>query len=150
MGQLFRIYIHYDGDLKIRRKSKIKQIKKHETELGKVIKRLDDHTADQLIKIQSSILFSFKNKLSSMAIGKVDIENYKNTGTKMCWGDGFKLIENNKYIRRQLRELDHSRDITIYELKKYLKKRNIPDIEKDEEDKPFIKENFSRVSSFFL
>lgn len=125
--------INYNGDLKIRKKSFNKQQDKHKKELHSVTSKLKDISDLEISKLRHSILYSFKCKLYSMAVGKVNLSNYKNEATKMCWGDGFKLIENNKYLRKQLRDLDYSRGQAIGHLNLYLKKRS-DSIQKDEAD----------------
>ena len=123
--------INYKGDLKIRKKSLDKQIQKHEKELRSVIFKLNEIKPEELKKNQYSILYSFKCKLYSMAVGKVNLSNYKNEATKMCWGDGFKLIDNNKYLRKQLRKLDYSRGKTIGHLNLHIKRKCKSVLKKD-------------------
>lgn len=145
--------INYNGDLKIRKKSFDKQKDKHKKELQSVIAKLKEISDLEISKLRNSILHSFKSKLFSMAVGKVNLSNYKNEGTKMCWGDGFKLIENNKYLRKQLRDLDKSRGQTIGQLNLYLKRRtyNIPmsesEVQKLYDDKKYIEIGYPH--SFF-
>lgn len=124
--------INYNGDIKIRKKSFTKQKDKHHKELQSVISKLKDVSDLEIFKLRNSILYSFKCKLFSMAVGKVNLSNYRNEATKMCWGDGFKLIENNKYLRKQLRELDFSRGEVIGKLNLYLRRRS-RSIQKTEE-----------------
>ncbi len=129
--------INYDGELKIRKKSFEKQKGKHEKELKKVIFKIKDIQPEELLKKRNSIVYSFQCKLFSMAVGKVNLQNYKNEPTKMCWGDGFKLIESNKFVHQQLRELDYSRGHTIGQLRNYIKKRTKGLIgEKSEKEDP--------------
>lgn len=122
----------FDGQIKIRKKSIEKQIEKHRKELGLAIRKLNNINSEKLTEIQNSVLYSFQCKLYSMAVGKVDLSNYREQPAKMCWGDGFKLIENNKYVRQQLKKLDRSRGETISSLKRYLNERCIPIPEKVE------------------
>lgn len=138
--------VNYNGDLKIRKKSFNKQIEKHEKELNSVIRKLKDVEPKKLREIHHSVLHSFKCKLYSMAVGKVNLSNYRNEATKMCWGDGFKLIENNKYLRKQLRELDYSRGQAIGQLNIYIK-RKTKAINKDKsnKDKNTDVENYIKI-----
>lgn len=134
----------FEGNLKIRKKSFEKQKTKHKKELKKVIYKLKDIRPDKLKKQSNSILYSFESKLFSMAVGKVNLSNYKNESTKMCWGDGFKLIEDNKFIQQQLRELDYSRGLTVGQLRNYIKRR-IKGVIIDEEDKKIPKKNVIKI-----
>ncbi|SKB27055.1 reverse transcriptase domain-containing protein [Daejeonella lutea] len=133
--------VHENGDLKIRKKSIEKQTTKHNSELLKVIKRLDKHTNEELINQELSIRKSFSSRLAAMAVGNIDIGTYKNTPLTMCWGAGFKLIENNKYTRHQLRHLDFTRQRALSKLKFYFEKRAIPNVKEEEkEDLPDLLE----------
>lgn len=143
--------INYKGDLKIRKKSFDKQKTKHEKELKKVIYKLKDVLPEKIEKQRYSILYSFESKLFSMAVGKVNLSNYKNESTKMCWGDGFKLIENNKFVQQQLKELDYSRGNTVGQLRNYIKKRT-KDLIVEEHDKKEPKDGVIEIGyphSFF-
>jgi hypothetical protein len=123
--------VNVNGDLKIRKKSLEKQMIKHERELSKVIRRLQKHANIDLINIEKAIIQSFETKLSSMAVGSIDISNYKTSEAKMCWGAGFRLLDDNKFTRSQLKALDLSRQKAISKLKIYLKKREIEHISED-------------------
>jgi hypothetical protein len=134
--------VHENGDLKVRKKSIEKQASKHNAELLKVIKRLDKHSDTELINQELSIRRSFSSKLAAMAVGNINISTYKETQVTMCWGAGFKLIENNKYTRSQLKYLDFSRQRALSKLKFYFAKRAIPNVKEEEkEDLPDLLEN---------
>lgn len=120
--------VNENGNVKIRKKSIEKQLNKHETELKKVIKRLSKHPNTDLINTEYKIVRSFETKLYTMSVGKVNIGNYRNMPVEMCWGAGFKLIEDNKYTRQQLSRLDRSSKHSVLSLKKYFKRRDIPQI----------------------
>ena len=137
--------ISFDGQIKIRKKSLEKQIEKHGRELALAIRKLNKLSPEELTKIQNSVLYSFQSKLYSMAVGKVDLSKYREQPTKMCWGDGFKLIENNKYVRQQLRKLDRSRGETISSMKRYLNNRLIPIPEIDENPVPAKKKRNPKI-----
>lgn len=111
------------GELKVRKKSLEKQQAKHDQEINKVIKRLKHQTDDDLLANKESIYHSVSHKLASMAIGRIDVRDYRSSSAKMCWAAGFKLLENNKYCGQQLRLMDHSRQNSLNHLRKYLKKR---------------------------
>lgn len=126
--------VNFNGELKIRRSSLDKQISKHNNELVKTIKKLDKISNIDLVNQEFAILRSFETKLISMAVGNVDINNYKKERVKMCWGAGFKLIDNNKFTRTQLKKLDSSRKKKISRLRNYFKSRNIENVPLEKED----------------
>ncbi len=111
------------GELKVRKKSLQKQKDKHNQEINNVIKKLNHQTDEDLLVNKESIYHSVSHKMASMAIGKIDVRDYKNSPVKMCWAAGFKLLEHNKYCGQQLRLMDHSRQQSLIQLRKYLRKR---------------------------
>jgi hypothetical protein len=115
--------INVNGDLKVRKKSIEKQQLKHKEETRNILKRLSSINDSDLLRNQLEIIRSFESRLFSMAVGRVDILKYKAKAPKMCWGAGFKLLENNKYSRTQLKKLDKDRKVQVLKLKKYLYKR---------------------------
>lgn len=125
--------VHESGTVKIRKKSIVKQFEKHQRELKKVIKRLNDHTNDDLVNREFAIVRSFETKLYLMSVGKINISTYRTTPVDMCWGAGFRMIDDNKFTRQQLKRLDKSSKETVLLLKQYFSKRKIPHI-KDEEN----------------
>ena len=125
--------VHEDGSVKIRKKSVEKQLKKHDRELKKVIRKLKVQPIEALINREQKIIRSFQTKLYTMSVGKVDIGNYRNMPVEMCWGAGFRMIEKNKYTRQQLSRLDRSNKLSLLSLKKYLKGLKIPTVK---EEKP--------------
>ncbi|WP_342328065.1 reverse transcriptase domain-containing protein [Pedobacter sp. FW305-3-2-15-E-R2A2] len=137
------------AELKIRKSSIEKQVLKHNSELQKVIKKLEKCSNFDLINQELSIIRSFESKLVSMAVGTVNIGNYKNEPLKMCWGAGFKLIDSNKYIELQLRKLDSSRKIVISRLKSYFNEREIEHVKNEDEDPPERILNYNYPYSFF-
>jgi hypothetical protein len=115
--------IYTNGDLKIRKKSIEKQHLKHEEEAKKVLAVLEAHTNEDLRRNKNEIVRSFESRLFSMAVGKVDIGKYKSLPVHMCWGSGFRLIEDNKFIRAQLKKLDRSRKEQVLVVKRYIYQR---------------------------
>lgn len=111
------------GELKVRKRSLQKQKDKHVLEIRKVIQKLNHQTDSVLLEAKDSIYHSVSHKMASMAIGKVNIQDYKFFPVQMCWAAGFKLIEDNKYVGQQLRLLDQSRQESLAHLRRYLKKR---------------------------
>jgi hypothetical protein len=111
------------GDLKVRKRSLQKQKDKHNQEINKIIKKLNYQTDENLLANKESIYHSVSHKMASMAIGKIDVRDYKTSPVKMCWAAGFKLLEYNKYSGQQLRLMDKSRQQSLIQLRKYLKKR---------------------------
>lgn len=115
--------VSFKGELKVRKKSIEKQEKKHILEAKKVIKKLNKQGTPEVLDHKKAIIQSFETKLYSMAVGRVDIKNYRSIPVDMCWAAGFQLIDQNKFTEIQLKKLDRSRKEAILAVKKYLKRR---------------------------
>ena len=50
------------------------------------------------------------NRLIGMSVGRVELWNYYEIETDMCWKKGFQELNNNKHTIRQLKQLDKSRN----------------------------------------
>ncbi|MBR4147494.1 MAG: hypothetical protein IKX35_08170, partial [Bacteroidales bacterium] len=61
-------------------------------------------------------------KLVSMSVGKVAVWNAKFMESEMCWTDGFRELEMNPVLSRQLHELDHHRGMMLSAAAKRIKK----------------------------
>ena len=99
-----------DGLLRIRKKSFRNEIEKQrEVVFDKVLERVKgkDRVSDD------SLYFSLENKLVSMSVGKISVWNAEYLESEMCWSTGFKALEMNPVVERQLRELDHHRGMIL-------------------------------------
>lgn len=117
--------INYLGELRVRKKSLQKEMLKHSIEFNKVSKLLRKNKPENITKSYTEIVKSVESRLCSMGVGKVNITNYQNTKFEMCWAKGFCLLEDNKYIRHQLRILDKSRKEALFKIKATLHKNGI-------------------------
>lgn len=110
--------ICYDGTLRVRKSSLIKEKRK--------IRDLTEHTLSILKngkrKSDDMILESVSNKLIGMSVGRVTMKNHKFSDNEMCWVNGFTLLRDNHNLRTQLRRLDHYRSKHLSRFKKKLKK----------------------------
>ena len=108
--------ICYDGSLRVRKSSLIKEKRK--------IKNLVLHTLSALKngkrKSDEMIIESISNKLVGMSVGRVTMKNYKVSDNDMCWVNGFTLLQDNPDLRTQLKRLDHYRSKHLSRFKKKL------------------------------
>lgn len=95
-----------DGALRIRKKSFRKELDKQ----TKVVfeKTLDKIKAKERVS-NDSLLSSLESKLISMSVGKISVWNASYMESEMCWSSGFKELEMNPVLEKQLRELDRHR-----------------------------------------
>lgn len=118
--------IRYDGEIRIRRKSLTKELKKQELTTQKVLKAIDfKEKKDIELKVRRSakqIIYRIEQKLISMSVGRISLHNYKkNKIPQLSWTVGFKKLNKNPTIEKQLKILDRSRERQISRLKKRLK-----------------------------
>lgn len=122
--------IHYDNSIRVRKSSLKKEIKKQNNTIRQILKAIQNgnrrrHTGT----IEKSAI----NKLIGMSVGRVTLWNYYNIKNEMCWINGFRCLNNNKYSRTQLKYLDRNKNKVIYELKKLLKDESNEGFESDDE-----------------
>lgn len=121
--------IDYLGRVRIRKSTLKKEIKKQILETQKIIKSLGKFNHNKFVIDENSrlartqIVFRVKQKLISMAVGRVTIHNHKSPLEQgLCWTNGFKELSLNKISSKQLRLLDYNRHLQIGRINKELKK----------------------------
>lgn len=111
--------IHYQGHIRVRKSSLLKEMKKQYSTVGKLKLILKD------FKCRSSketIYESIESRLIGMSVGRVTLWNYKKIPNEMCWVSGYRLLTDNKYSRIQLKRLDSSRNRLLLKLRMLLAK----------------------------
>lgn len=98
--------IRRDGMLRIRKKSFLKELDK---QTSIVFEKTLDRIRNNNRVSNDSLLKSLENKLISMSVGKIAVWNAPFIESEMCWSAGFKELEMNPVLARQLRELDRHR-----------------------------------------
>lgn len=113
--------IRRDGMIRIRRKSFRKELKKQrEVVFEKVLDKIEgnDRVPDK------SLIGSLEMKLVSMSVGKMAVWNADFMEGEMCWSTGFRELEMNPYLERQLHELDHHRGMILNAAERRIKSMN--------------------------
>jgi hypothetical protein len=89
---------------------------------------------------KNKVIESTKDRLIGMAIGRVNIWNYKNYKNDLCWAKGLNLVNNNKYSRMQVKSLDRSRNKYLRRLRMFLDccEQNVEHIAKKETNRQII------------
>lgn len=108
--------IHYDGILRVRKKSMKKELDKQKEVIDKII----DAVKKQKRKTNGTIIESAVNRLVGMSVGRVEIWNYDKIENEMCWVNGFNKLKPNKYLKSQLKQLDRNRNYLLDTLWKEL------------------------------
>lgn len=119
--------IDYFGRIRVRKSTLKKEIKKQILETQKIIKSLGKFNHKKNVTDENSrlaknqIVFRLKQKLISMAVGRVTIHNHKLPLQQgLCWTNGFKELYLNKISSKQLRHLDRARHLQIGRISKEL------------------------------
>lgn len=98
--------IRRDGMMRIRKKSFRKELDKQTSVVfEKTLEKIKNYERVS----DNSLVSSLERKLISMSVGKVEVWNAPFIESEMCWSAGFKELEMNPILARQLRELDRHR-----------------------------------------
>lgn len=111
--------MHYQGHIRVRKSSLLKEMKKQFKVVGdlKLILK-DPHCRSG----KGSIYESINSRLIGMSVGRVTLWNYKHIPNEMCWVSGYRLLTDNKYARIQLKRLDSSRNRLLLKLRNMMTK----------------------------
>src|SRR5690606_12506221 len=69
-------------------------------------------------KSKKQQLIALEKRLISMSIGRATLKNYQVYSPSYCWLIGFKVMNANSIISKQLKQLDKSRGRQIHHFKK--------------------------------
>lgn len=95
-----------DGMLRIRKKSFRKELEKQKKV---VFEKTLDKIKDKERVSDESLIGTLERKLISMSVGKIAVWNAPFIKSEMCWSAGFKELEMNPVLEKQLREMDRHR-----------------------------------------
>lgn len=108
-----------DGIMRIRKRSFRKELDK---QTGVVFEKTLDRIKDKQRVSNDSLLSTLESKLISMSVGKIAVWNAPFIESEMCWSAGFKELEMNPVLAKQLRELDRHRWMILGAAKRRLGK----------------------------
>ena len=111
--------IRRDGMMRIRKKSFRKELDK---QASVVFEKTLDKIKDKQRVSNDSLLSTLESKLISMSVGKIAVWNAPFIESEMCWSAGFKELEMNPVLAKQLRELDRHRWMMLGAAKRRLGK----------------------------
>ncbi len=114
-----------DGAIRARPSAITKQIAKQKEIVNKLKFKLGlnekARIPNNLIKRnKKQILFRLEQKLISMSVGRIFLGEVIRKKAEFCWAAGFKLLNNPRHIKSQLKTLDRNREKLINNMKKKL------------------------------
>ncbi|WP_018342206.1 reverse transcriptase domain-containing protein [Cytophaga aurantiaca] len=98
--------IDYNGNIRIRKRSLKKEIDKQKRVITNILIRISKENFRHKTSRNNAIYRSALEKLNGMSVGRVRPYNYKLIENKICWVDGFRSLNFNKYSKIQLKKLD--------------------------------------------
>lgn len=102
--------ISRDGDVRIRKSS----IKKEKRKQRKVVNDIFKLTYRKHRVNDDSLEYSYRGTLMSMAVGRATLWNYTTLKNEFCWINGFRMLNDNPYVKTQVRDLDRCRNHVIH------------------------------------
>jgi hypothetical protein len=138
--------INKSGEIRVRKKSLKKEKDKQKKLVDNVLSAISD---DNLKSSKNTVIESTMNRLIGMAVGRVELWNYKNYKNDMCWAKGFNLLNDNKYSRAQVKSLDRSRNKNLMRLRKALKEIDDSGVKKKAKEITRVIEYYGKPFSYF-
>jgi hypothetical protein len=110
--------IRRDGDVRIRKSSLLKEIKKQKDYVNNIIQKIGKNDCVGAGTLRESCI----NHLISMSVGRVTLWNAAKIANEMCWINGFRELRYGNRVKSQIKELDYYRNKTINIANKKFKK----------------------------
>lgn len=101
--------IKRNGDLRIRKSSLSKEIKKQKDYVNNLIHKIAKNDCVGVGSLKKSCI----RHLISMSVGRVELWNANRISNEMCWINGFRELRYGNRAKSQIRELDYYRNRTI-------------------------------------
>lgn len=102
--------ISRNGEVRIRKSS----IKKEKRKQRRVVNDIFRLTYRKHRVNDDSLEYSYRGTLMSMAVGRVTLWNYITLKNEFCWVNGFRMLNDNPYVKTQVRDLDRCRNHVIH------------------------------------
>lgn len=101
--------IKRNGDVRIRKSSLSKEIKKQKDYVNNLIRKIDKNDCVGAGTLRESCI----NHLISMSVGRVKLWNAAKIANELCWINGFRELRYGNRVKIQIKELDYCRNRTI-------------------------------------
>lgn len=115
--------INFNCETRIRKKSLKKELDKQKKVVTSIIKRIKKTEFKNARN--NTIYKSALEKLNGMSVGRIKLYNFDVCENKICWADGFRCLNLNKYSKIQLRALDRNKYKFLNILTKHLDSETI-------------------------
>lgn len=100
--------IGYNGEVRVRKNSIDKEVEKQKRIVGSAIRHISIHQNKR--RSDQRIMQSVYNRLCGMSVGRIDLYPSKcKQSNPLCWTNGFKNLNYNKFSAAQMRYLDRRR-----------------------------------------
>ena len=109
--------INSEGDIRVRKSSLEKELHKQYETVQEVVRAISNRPRVSHRTIEESVT----NRLIQMSVGRVRLHNYKNVESDLCWVQGFRHLNDNKYSKIQMKRLDACRNSLLRRLRRQLK-----------------------------
>lgn len=106
--------IDYSGNVRVRKSSLNKELDKQK----KIIDDIRNAIASHQKVSGGTVTESAMKRLIGMSVSRVELYNYQNVISEMCWKNGFQELNKNKHTIKQLKILDRNRSKLYYKLVK--------------------------------
>lgn len=134
--------LHYEGYIRVRKKSLEKEINKQK----EVVDEIRKAVKSGMRKSKGSVNESAIHRLVGMSVGRVTIKNFEIVSNDLCWKNGFKELAANKYSIQQIKQLDRNRNRLYYDLVEDIKE---PEADEKLESKPRQIIHFNKPFSYY-
>nr|WP_321297777.1 reverse transcriptase domain-containing protein [uncultured Sphaerochaeta sp.] len=109
--------IGFKGETRVREKSIDNEIMKQQRVINQAIRLLNQNPC---IKSYDLIINSITQRLIGMSVGRTRIFSPQTVINTMCWTNGFRMIEKNKFSEQQMKLLDRNRRKQIHRIHAFL------------------------------
>ncbi|MFB2924302.1 reverse transcriptase domain-containing protein [Aerosakkonema funiforme] len=154
--------LRYDGLLRIRPSSIKKELKKQFKEANKILKAVcprSKNKTGRMVEYSPNIRINrhriyhrLHQRLISMSVGRIKLEDLDKEPSTFCWCDGFKLLRSHKpVLYSQLKQLDRGRESQLKRVKKKIKYLEVRDNSQGDKSKyyKYYGHPFSYYAQFF-
>lgn len=117
------IDVRWSGDARIRKKTIHKHMKKQESVVWDVLREIKSKAPRYDEEKTQKIL---QGHLDAMGVGRIRLWNYKDNPNVGSWSCAFEVIDNNRWSRYQLKNLDRHKKQVLRKFKKKIKDINFP------------------------
>ena len=125
--------LRHDGLIRVRRKSIRKEQDKIRTAADQLIAHLCQKNGQPIRRTFNQIVYRFRMKLISMAVGRASLGYPVSPELPMCWANGFRGLRGRQFVGRTLKMLDRCRERQIARVKAELLKLKLPTVARGDE-----------------